>query len=240
MQIILVVLAITFILALAVWLVAKVIKQQSMPSFFETTSWGYRQTEGSIRDKPAKELQSIQSVPEPTVSERLRKIDWFQFEKLIELIYKNRGFSVKRLGGANADGGVDLILESATERFVVQCKHWRKWTVGVRQIREFLGTLTDTRIPKGIFITLAGFTNEAKQLAEKHGIKILDEADIIVMLAESGVMYSKEISGLLSDERKFCPKCENEMVLRTARVKGNQFWGCSSYPRCRFILKFES
>ena len=39
-----------------------------------------------------------------------------------------------------------------------------------------------------------------------------------------------------------CPKCGNEMVLRTAKSgsnKGNQFWGCPDYPRCRGILKIE-
>ncbi len=33
-----------------------------------------------------------------------------------------------------------------------------------------------------------------------------------------------------------CPKCGAEMVLRTAKRganAGNQFWGCSNYPRCR-------
>lgn len=36
-----------------------------------------------------------------------------------------------------------------------------------------------------------------------------------------------------------CPKCGAEMKLRTARSgtnKGNQFWGCSNYPRCRGIV----
>lgn len=185
------------------------------------------------------ESQDIQPIPELTISEKLRKIDWFQFEKLIELIYLHRGFSVKRLGGANPDGGVDLIVESLTERFVVQCKHWRKWTVGVRHIREFLGTITDSKISKGIFITLTGYSGDAKQLADKHGIQILNESDVIKMLEDAGLMYSKEISALFSDTRKFCPKCEIEMVLRTARLKGNQFWGCSNYPRCKFILNLE-
>jgi restriction system protein len=144
---------------------------------------------------------------------------------------------VKRQGGANPDGGVDLIIESPNEKFVVQCKQWRKWTVGVRHIREFLGTLTDSGISKGIFITLAGFSNDARQLADKHGIQILGESDIVRMLEESALIYSKEISMLLSDEGKFCPKCESEMVLRTARVTGNQFWGCSKNPRCRGRLK---
>jgi len=184
--------------------------------------------------------ENFASKPESlNLSEQLRKIDWFQFEKLIELIYLHRGFTVRRLGGANPDGGVDLIIESPTEKFVVQCKHWRKWSVGVRQIREFLGTLTDTKIPNGIFITLTGYSGDAKQLADKHGIQILNESDVIKMLEESGLAYSKEISELFSDLRKFCPKCESEMVLRTARLTGNQFWGCSNYPRCRFILNLE-
>jgi restriction system protein len=144
------------------------------------------------------------------------------------------------LGGANPDGGVDLIVESPADKFVVQCKHWRKWSVGVRQIREFLGTLTDTKIQNGIFITLTGYSGDAKQLADKHGIQILNESDVIKMLEESGLVYSKEILELFSDSRKFCPKCESEMVLRTARLTGNQFWGCSNYPRCKFILNFET
>jgi hypothetical protein len=82
-------------------------------------------------------------------------------------------------------------------------------------------------------------SGEAKQLADKHGIHILNESDLIKMLEDSDLMNSKEISELLSDERKFCPKCEREMVLRTSRLKGNRFWGCSNYPRCRFILNCE-
>ncbi len=36
-----------------------------------------------------------------------------------------------------------------------------------------------------------------------------------------------------------CPKCASEMILRTASKgenKGNQFWGCSNYPRCRVVV----
>jgi hypothetical protein len=40
-----------------------------------------------------------------------------------------------------------------------------------------------------------------------------------------------------------CPRCGNEMVLRTAKSgpnRGNQFWGCPSYPRCRGIRQYEA
>jgi len=37
---------------------------------------------------------------------------------------------------------------------------------------------------------------------------------------------------------KSCPKCGNPMVLRTSKKgpqAGNQFWGCSTFPKCRAI-----
>ena len=40
-----------------------------------------------------------------------------------------------------------------------------------------------------------------------------------------------------------CPDCGSSMVLRTAKRgnhAGNQFWGCSNFPRCRGIKNFES
>jgi hypothetical protein len=160
------------------------------------------------------ELQPSQPVAELTISEKLRRIDWFQFEKLIGLIYQHRGFSLKRLGAVNPDGGVCLINESPNEKFVVQCKHSLKGNVNVRHIRGFCGKLTDSKIPKGIFITLTGYTRGAKQLADKHGIHILKESDVIKMLEESGLVNAKEISELFSDEMEFCPKGEKDVVLR--------------------------
>ena len=227
-----------FVFALLVWLTYEIIKQKEpSPTFSTFTSTPYR-TEEPIHKRPpvvfVEPLKIKPHVPEQTISEKLRKIDWFQFEKLVELIYRHRGFTVQRFGGAHADGGVDLIVQSTTDKFVIQCKHWQKWKVGVRQIREFLGTFADSNISKGIFVTLSGYTREAKQLAEKHGIQILDESDLVMMLEDSGLIYSEEISALFADERKFCPKCENEMVLRTSRANGNKFWGCSTYPRCSF------
>jgi restriction system protein len=99
--------------------------------------------------------------------------------------------------------------------------------------------MADSKIPNGIFITLNGYSEDAKQLADKHGIYILNESDVVEMLNESGLIHSQEVSELFSDTRKFCPKCEREMVLRTARLTGNQFWGCSNYPRCKFVLNLE-
>lgn len=36
-----------------------------------------------------------------------------------------------------------------------------------------------------------------------------------------------------------CPKCGKEMVLRTRRADGHEFYGCKGFPDCRFTLDLE-
>ena len=114
--------------------------------------------------------------------EQLRTIDWFQFEKLVALACRKLGYMVARRGGANPDGGIDLVIEKDGQRSAVQCKQWKNRQVGVKAVREFLGALTDAGIQQGIFVTLCGYTEEAKQLAEKHGIEIVDETSLAQIL----------------------------------------------------------
>jgi restriction system protein len=232
------------VLILLGWVVYNVIREKSPSPTFRTFGFNPHPIGKPIsKQRPTifvEESQKGHPLSEPAIFERLRKIDWFQFERLIEIIYQHRGFEVKRLGGANPDGGVDLILKSVTEHFGVQCKHWRKSAVGVEEIREFLGALTDSKIPKGIYVTMVGYSNEAKQLADKHGIQILKESDLVKMLEQSTLTSSNEISKLLSDERKYCPKCESELIVKTNRMNGTKFWGCSTFPYCMFTLNDEA
>jgi len=182
------------------------------------------------------------SAPQTTgeLLEQLRSIDWFQFEKLVGLVYRKLGYKVTRRGGANPDGGIDLVIEKDGQRSAVQCKQWKTWNIGVKAVREFLGALADAGIQKGIFITLRGYTGEAKQLAEKHGMEIVNEAGLAQLLKSTDAKNDPEALTLLHETRKFCPKCECEMVLRTATKgagAGKQFWGCSAFPKCGFTMR---
>lgn len=41
-----------------------------------------------------------------------------------------------------------------------------------------------------------------------------------------------------TNEKHICPQCGNQLMLRTARTgvnAGKQFWGCSGYPKCKYI-----
>lgn len=174
--------------------------------------------------------------------EQIHHLDWFQFEKLMDLLFRNEGYRVERRGGANPDGGIDLVLESGNERWAVQCKHWKVFKVKVGQIREFIGALKDAQIERGIYITLRGYTADACQLAAKHQIQTLGEADLARMLKSANAAEDPIILALLNDQRKFCPKCERKMILRTASKgpgAGKRFWGCSGYPKCHYTMSYN-
>ncbi|MGD0058128.1 MAG: restriction endonuclease [Verrucomicrobiia bacterium] len=176
----------------------------------------------------------------PTLEEKLRTIDWYQFERVVSAIYEVPGCTVRRLGGAKPDGGIDLMVEQGGRRIIVQCKHWRKWTVGVRHIRELWGAKEIAHADKAVLITLRGCTQDAKDLANQQGIDIIDETGLIKLMQMSDGSIDSKILALLNDTRKFCPKCERPLVVRTAKKGSNygtQFWGCSNYPRCRYILR---
>jgi len=176
--------------------------------------------------------------------DRLRAIDWFQFEKVVARLYEKQGYRVHRRGGANPDGGIDLTIEKPGIRRAVQCKQWRNSEVGVKPMREFVGALHSDRedFQSGIFVTLRGYSVPAKQLAELKGIEMLDADGLARKLEAVGARQDPEILELLADERKFCPRCEAEMELKTAKKgakPGSQFWGCSTYPRCHYTLQLD-
>ena len=46
------------------------------------------------------------------------------------------------------------------------------------------------------------------------------------------------ILNMQTDDKLICPRCGNPLVLRTAKKgmnAGNQFYGCSTYPKCTYI-----
>jgi restriction system protein len=100
--------------------------------------------------------------------------------------------------------------------------------------------LTDNKPCRGVYITLQGYTEDAWQLAGKHGIELLEETDLVKMLNEQGLSYSRDVSELFASKEKHCPKCGEKMVVRTAHKSGNEFWGCSTYPRCHYKMNYAA
>ena len=167
------------------------------------------------------------------IEEALGEIDWYQFEKFCAALLRSEGFSVERKGGAQPDGGVDLIATKNGEPMLVQCKHWKTWTVQEKVIRELLGSMTHYQVKFGALYTLKGATRPAETFANQHFIHIVTGSALASRAKDR--LSDDQLTALLSSREHHCPKCESPMVWRTGDFA--PFWGCSTYPRCRGILK---
>ncbi len=189
-----------------------------------------------VREAPRKQWSSDESVPDvDAVVRHLRALDWFQFESAMGVLFGHIGYKVRRKGGANPDGGIDLELTRGTERSAVQCKHWTRGEVGVETIRGFLGAMVDAGIARGILIGSAGFTGPARELAARHGVEILDEEQVARGVLAAGGWRDPLFRSAFVAPPKLCPKCGSPLVERVARRGkgiGRSFYGCARYPRC--------
>lgn len=71
----------------------------------------------------------------------LNGMSWGKFELLVGETYRLQGYSVIETGGDGADGGIDLHLAKNGEKFLVQCKQWKTFKVGVEVVRDLYGTM---------------------------------------------------------------------------------------------------
>ena len=170
----------------------------------------------------------------------IRALGWKAFEELIEAHYRRLGYRVQLEGGGGSDGGVDVrIATPSGERYLVQCKQWRARRVGVKVVRELFGVVAKEHANGGIVVTAGSFTREAEEFANGVAMELVDGDRLQNMMqglpvdragrAERG--QDSATAGMP------CPRCGSELVLRKARRgpnRGSGFYGCSSFPQCRF------
>ena len=114
------------------------------------------------------------------LSEILKNMDAFAFERLSQRLLRECGFIDVKVTKRSGDGGIDgtgKLLINGIFSFSVafQCKRYTG-TVGAPQIRDFRGSL-DSNIEKGVLITTGVFSQEAKREACAPGKKQIDLMD---------------------------------------------------------------
>jgi restriction system protein len=175
----------------------------------------------------------------------IASMSWREFELLISEAYRRQGYAVAELGGGGPDGGVDLILTREGRRTLVQCKHWRAFSVGAPVVRELLGVMTDRGAHAGQVVTSGKYTAQAREFAAGHRIELIDGTDLTEWFAGSKVASGRTESQAEGREKEAnapaaavptCPTCMQPMVRRVAGrgpAAGRAFWGCSTFPRCK-------
>lgn len=172
----------------------------------------------------------------------LNDMSWSDFERLVSEYYRRKGFQVTREGGNGPDGGIDLVLRQGNETYLVQCKQWKAFKVGVQPVREFYGVMSSRGVAGGYFVTSGEYTDDAKAFAQGLNITLIDGRKLREMIDVAGKSGTASVFPALSPRTEtatpVCPKCNSEMKRRVARQganAGKEFWGCVAYPKCNGI-----
>lgn len=178
-------------------------------------------------------------------ADALNDMTWQEFELLVGEGFRQQGYQVTESGGGGADGGVDLVLRKGGDKFLVQCKQWKAFTVGVTVVRELYGVMAADGAAGGFVVASGRFTAEAQTFAKGRNITLIAGPDLLKLIkrARAGgaskpaaVEPAVVAAASTTNTAPLCPLCAKAMVQRVAKrggTSGGAFWGCSAFPACR-------
>jgi restriction system protein len=180
-----------------------------------------------------------------------------EFEEMVVELYRASGHKARRTG-AIGDHGVDVVAQTPDgEKWVVQCKRWRGMA-GEPIVRDFYGAMQHEKADKGAIITTGTFTPQAREWAHGKPIILYDGNELLEAWkrARSETAAQDASKPMVSPTAQpglahpmadtpsppLCPKCGVPMVKRIAtrgEHKGEPFYGCPNYPKCKEILPVQ-
>ena len=189
----------------------------------------------------------VSDVTQSKAAGALDGMTWREFEMLVGEAFRLQGYQVTETGGGGADGGIDLALSRGGEKFLVQCKQWRAYKVGVDVVRELYGVMAAKGATGGFVVTSGRFTEEATTFASGRNVKLVDGPALHALIKQAKAARSRPVVGAVAtapaipaaataEADRSCPVCAKPMIRRTAKRganAGGEFWGCSGYPACK-------
>ena len=173
--------------------------------------------------------------------EKIDAMSGQMFEQLLLEHFKKLGYRGKTTA-ETADYGADLILERDNLKYVVQAKRWKQ-NVGIEAIQQIIGAISYYGVDQGMVITNSYFTKNAKKLAQANKIELWDRKKLINMLNQAkgrsldeGISGAGNFSATDYNAEYKCPRCGNKLILRSGG--SGQFYGCKSFPKCRYTQNF--
>jgi restriction system protein len=139
-----------------------------------------------------------------------QKLSPAAFERLVQRVLRESGFTQVEVTGRSGDGGIDgrgiaRINGLMSFHVIFQCKRY-KGSVGSDEIRNFRGAMQG-RADKGLFVTTGTFTPAAVKEATRDGappIDLLDGAEFAEKLRALGLgVLTKTVQVYTVDEEWF-------------------------------------
>lgn len=134
----------------------------------------------------------VDNVTGSDASDVLQGMSWREFEVLVGEGFRLQGYQVVENFEPGPDDGIDLMLRKDGEKYLVQCKQWRAFKVGVPVVRELYGAMAAKGAAGGFVVTSGRFTPEAEAFASGRNLRLLDGPQLHRLLKQArGSSFAK-------------------------------------------------
>lgn len=110
--------------------------------------------------------------------EAIRAMSWNDFSGAIEDAFRRDGYSVSRLGGAQAD----FELTKAGRVSLVGCKRWKVARTGIEPLRELHAARLARDAHECIHVAAGEITDNARAFAAEKNIRLVHGAELAKLL----------------------------------------------------------
>ena len=162
------------------------------------------------------------------------KMDGHQFEVYLKALLKELNYKSAVTSGSH-DFGADLIMKKDGKKVSIQAKRYRyKNRVSLDAVQQVYASKPYYKTDECWIITNSMFTKSAIKLAEACGVKLYDRYALAELINRSkATVKPKDIKNTVTPEERKCPVCSGTLIQRKSKT-GNQFMGCSNYPKCNY------
>lgn len=135
--------------------------------------------------------QTEQDLLQRVLSSSPRFFEELVVELLVRMGYGGSRDDAGKALGRSGDGGIDGVIKEdplGLDAVYLQAKRWQN-NVGRPEIQGFVGSLEGERARKGVFITTAGFTKEARDYAARidKRVVLVDGLQLASLMFEHGI-----------------------------------------------------
>jgi restriction system protein len=172
-------------------------KRRNVSESESTESTENEETTQTPDEEIEADYQKLRSDLAQEILERVKKVEPRFFENLVVDLLVAMGYGGSRVDagktvGKTGDGGIDGIINEdklGLDVVYIQAKRWDGHNVGSKDLREFVGALSSRKANKGVYITTASFTQDAKTFVKdvQQKIVIIDGEQLAQYMIDHGI-----------------------------------------------------
>ena len=193
-------------------------------------------------DKRVKQPTLETTLPSTWSAYLIEAIEWRIFDRLCVAFWRSQGNQISGIAERSHDGIDFFVSAPKQKRFrigVVQTRSALSTVPTIDDMRDLLLLRDNNKLSIAILMYAGKLSNVTHSFCVANDIRLIDANSIALGLKSLKEKEQKHLlKSLIRPDYMIpsCPRCRIKLVKRQTTETGRLFWGCVSYPECRFTI----